>query len=325
MRKLKGSIAHVAEIIEQDIADRNTNLSKPQRAGLADLVASILTIRNINTSELASVLPREVKSDEERFRFIYRWLSNKKIEPNEVMFGFIPELLELTCLNGKIAVLMMDQSIINNGFECLMISIRIAERALPVVWKIVKTEGNIGFEEQKILLEKVKAMIPDGLKILFTADRFYGTARLIQWCQDAKWQYRIRLKGNLTLQHQGGEMQTKDILNLGVPGITNAELYESNVITSIGVLRETGHAEAWIIAMDGIPTKARILDYGMRWGIEALFSDFKSRGFGIQQTQLKTADRIERLILLLTIAFYWATSTGLQPRPNKRELSKKKP
>jgi hypothetical protein len=48
--------------------------------------------------------------------------------------------------------------------------------------------------------------------------------------------------------------------------------------------------------MDGPPTKARILDYAMRWGIECMFSDFKSRGFGITQTQLTRADRIERLI-----------------------------
>jgi hypothetical protein len=57
-----------------------------------------------------------------------------------------------------------------------------------------------------------------------------------------------------------------------------------------------------------------ILDYGMRWGIECLFSDFKSRGFGITKTHLKQGERIERLILILTIALYWAVSTGMKPR-----------
>jgi len=40
----------------------------------------------------------------------------------------------------------------------------------------------------------------------------------------------------------------------------------------------------------------------MRWGIEPIFSDFKSRGFSITKTQLKHEDRIEKLILVLTIA-----------------------
>jgi hypothetical protein len=56
-----------------------------------------------------------------------------------------------------------------------------------------------------------------------------------------------------------------------------------------------------------------ILDYGMRWGIECLFSDFKSRGFSITKTHLKHAARIERLILILTISLYWAVSTGMKP------------
>ena len=44
----------------------------------------------------------------------------------------------------------------------------------------------------------------------------------------------------------------------------------------------------------------------MRWGIEALFSDFKSRGFGLMQSQIKKPDRLERLILVMSIALYWA-------------------
>jgi hypothetical protein len=66
--------------------------------------------------------------------------------------------------------------------------------------------------------------------------------------------------------------------------------------------------------MSQTPSKARVLDYGLRWGIEPMFSDFKSRGFAITKTQLIHADRIERLILILTLALYWAVSTGIQPK-----------
>ncbi len=36
-------------------------------------------------------------------------------------------------------------------------------------------------------------------------DRFYGTANLIGWCQERTWDYRLRLKGNLTV-FDGAEM-----------------------------------------------------------------------------------------------------------------------
>ena len=139
MRKRKGGVSHVAAVIEEDLEDRDTGLSKPQRIGLADLTASLLATRSINTSELANVLPREVKSDEERFRYINRWLSNDKIDPIRVMHGFIPELLELMYSNDKTAILMMDQSKISDGFECLMVSVRsgctLKLFAISIIWR----------------------------------------------------------------------------------------------------------------------------------------------------------------------------------------------
>ena len=59
-------------------------------------------------------------------------------------------------------------------------------------------------------------------------------------------------------------------------------LTEQCVETYIGVLHEPGHDEAWIIAMDVPPTYSRVLEYGLRWPIERLFSDFKTRGFNLE-------------------------------------------
>lgn len=95
--------------------------------------------------------------------------------------------------------------------------------------------------------------------------------------------------------------------------LENATFNNTNVKTHIAILHEAGHPKPWIIAMDCLPSKYKILDYSMRWGIKCLFSDFKSRGFSITKTHLVHPDRIERLTFVLTIAPYWAVSTGIQP------------
>ena len=41
-----------------------------------------------------------------------------------------------------------------------------------------------------------------------------------------------------------------------------------------------------------------------------MFSDFKSRGFGLEDSQLQRVDRMDRLILIMALALYWAVSTG---------------
>ena len=40
----------------------------------------------------------------------------------------------------------------------------------------------------------------------------------------------------------------------------------------------------------------------LRWGIEPMFSDFKSRGFGLMQSHIEKPERVERLILVMAIA-----------------------
>ena len=322
MRVFKGGVAHVATVIEDDLEGRETRLHKSHRAALADLAACVLSCRNANTAEWMAVLPRKTGDEKSKERYISRVLSNTLIDPLAVMNGFIPEMAEMMGAHKKTLVLMLDQSKISDGFECLMVSLRVGERAIPMAWKVVKTRGSIGFEEQKALLDAVKAMLPTQWPILLSADRFYGTASMIDWCQRAGWQYRIRLKSNLILKHEGGEITTGQAAAMKLTSLENAYFHETGICSHIGILQEPGHPEPWIIAMDCRPDAYKVLDYGLRWGIECLFSDFKSRGFCVTRTHLCHADRIERLILILTLALFWAVSTGMQPRAERRESKK---
>jgi len=323
MRTVQGGIAHVAWVIEEDLSDRATGLRKQQVEALADLAACALSCRSVNTAEWQAVLPRQACDDKSKERYISRLLGNRLIEPLAVMRGFIPELAALAGAGGKTVVLMIDQSKVRDGFECLMISLRTGERAIPVAWRVLPVKGNIGFNEQELLLDAVAAIMPEGVSILLAGDRFYGTAALIQWCRKQSWHYRLRLRDNLILHHEGGEITTGEAAKAGMSAVLDAELNNSGVKTHIGILHEKGHKEPWLIALSEPPTKGRVLDYGLRWGIESLFSDFKSRGFAITKTQLKHADRIERLILVLTIALFWAASTGMQPTATRNTQKKK--
>ncbi len=62
--------------------------------------------------------------------------------------------------------------------------------------------------------------------------------------------------------------------------------------------------------MDCRPTRTAVLDYAARWGIEPMFSDFKSRGFELEDSQLGQADRLERLVLIMALAMHWCVCVG---------------
>ena len=57
-----------------------------------------------------------------------------------------------------------------------------------------------------------------------------------------------------------------------------------------------------------------------------MFSDFKSRGFGIEDTQIHYPDRLARLLLVMALALYCAVSTSLwdaehHPVPAEKRLN----
>ena len=87
-------------------------------------------------------------------------------------------------------------------------------------------------------------------------------------------------------------------------------LFNEGVPTSLAIGQEPGHPQPWIIAMNDPPHRATVQDYACRWGIEPMFSDFKSRGFQLEDTQLQAADRLDRLLLIMTLAIDWCVRVG---------------
>ncbi|MCC8987639.1 MAG: transposase, partial [Candidatus Contendobacter sp.] len=81
-------------------------------------------------------------------------------------------------------------------------------------------------------------------------------------------------------------------------------LFNQSVPMNLEILHEAGHPEPWIIAMNDLPNRATMRDYASRWGIEPMFSDFKRRDFQLEDTQLRTADRLDRLLLIMALAMH---------------------
>jgi len=52
-------------------------------------------------------------------------------------------------------------------------------------------------------------------------------------------------------------------------------------------------------------------DYKKRWQIEMSFKAMKSSGFDIENTHLQDIQRIEKLVLLVMIAFVWCYKVGI--------------
>jgi hypothetical protein len=321
-----GGISTVAMTIGAELLARLPWQNKKQREGLALLIATALQVRSVNLNELAAALPREAERLDMRYQWISRVLGNKLIDISQVMAPFAAEVLARSAEGGRTIVAMIDQSKVNDAHQMLMVSLRVGERALPLAWHMKKTRGSIGFCEQKAVLEAVAALLPEDVRVTLMGDRFYGSPALIEWCRAHGWGWRLRCKQDLLVfEGNSGKTTLGKCFEHGERMLTNVELTEKRARTNIAMLHEEGHTEPWIIALSDPPTTWRAHDYGLRWGIEAMFSDYKTRGFNLEDSQIERTDRLDRLVLVLSLALYWAVSTGMwDAMENKTPAEKKR-
>src|SRR4051794_11995700 len=303
-------IVRLAAGIEAELARRLPRRRKTQRGKLALLVATMLSERSANLMDLAAAVPRSAERVDMRYQWIARLLANPRLDGDAVMRPFAEEAIRHASAGGT-AVLLLDQSKVSARHQMLVLSVRVGGRALPLAWRVRETRGAIGFAEQRELIARVAAWLPAGGGVVLMGDRFYGTPDLIALCRALGWGWRLRLKQDLLVFADGGETTLAACFARGERMLDGIELTGKRVATNVAMVHEPGHPEPRIIALSEAPTVHRAFDYGLRWGIEAMFSDFKSRGFGLEDSQLRHPDRLARLLLVMALALHWAVSTGM--------------
>ena len=314
------TVSHLAEEVSSGLRAVLPGINKNPLYKLSLCAAAVLEVQSCNTMEIAAVLPLEAERIDMRYQWLSRFLSTDSIDNDEVMWPFVRQASETASASGETLILCIDQTQLSGRFGILSLSLRFGGRALPLLWLVRKGKGNIGSDICMELLEKIKSFLLEGSRVLLLGDRFYGQAPLIAFCRRSGWDYRLRLKENLKVFNEDGEETSlADLVPAEKEGrrelhLKNIYLTEQRVRTNLSILQESGHDEPWLLAVGTEPNYYKTLDYGMRWGCEAMFSDFKTRGFGLEDTKLERADRIARLMLILSVAMHWCVLAGLRDR-----------
>src|SRR3954447_9435443 len=228
-----GGIETVAAAVRADLAARLPSQNKKQREGLALLVATALDVRSVNLMERAAAVPRAAERLDMRYQWISRLLGNAHIDTGEVMAPYAREVLARACAGSRALVVIIDQSKVNDAHHMVMVSLRVGERALPLAWSMKKTQGAIGFREQRAALATVAALLPEGVCPTLMGDRFYGSPALIAWCRDHGWGWRLRCKQDLRVFDNGSETTLAECFARGEHRLEDVELTGKRARTHI--------------------------------------------------------------------------------------------
>lgn len=193
-------------------------------------------------------------------------------------------------------------------------------RATPLCWKThtkSKLTSGARTEAEYELIERLAHTVPDELSITLLADRGFGNQVLYQVLELLGWNYVIRFRKAIAVEHEG---KTKTAGEWLPPSGRATKLRAARVThkkTDVGavvVVKAARMKETWCLATNlGEQTAAAIVKlYGRRFTIEETFRDQKDLrfGMGLRETQIRNPARRDRLLMLLALAQSLLTLLG---------------
>ena len=244
-----------------------------------------------------------------------RWLKNAKIVPSEIY-----KRLAQTAFadwGGYKIYLALDSSSLWDEFVIVRVALVYRGRALPLSWVILKQHSTmVAFEKYKHILKEAAAILPRSCPVILLADRGFDDNDLFCAARDLGWGFRIRLKKSLRVYRV-----SKPSLSVGrlMPAKGHALFLHKVWITdrqfgpvylALAHVQTRNGFEEWAILSDD-PTDLHTLDeYGLRFDLEENFLDDKSAGFQLESGEIRDADALARLGLILASATLYLVSIG---------------
>ena len=198
--------------------------------------------------------------------------------------------------------------------------------SLPLFWICLPKAGSSNIKEQKRLLTKFIKTFGTQCILGVLADREFASGGLFQWLNKKKVPFYIRIKeGSVTHIKNKKFYTAKKLFNDLQPKTQKVfhmalDVFGQTVFLA-GARSEKG--ELMIVATNRHPKNA-IPIYLRRWEVECLFAALKERGFRFEETHMTTLERVEKLMAVLAIGFYWAHKVGEWKAAVKKAIPIKK-
>ena len=291
---------------------------KSHLQNLALLVIGIAYSRSVSLPKAAGAVPFKLIQLESRVERFERLVQCEKLVPLDALKPVAKKVLKSIHRYGRGEIrAAMDRTMINDTLNLLFITVAYCGRALPLGWVRVPHEGNSDLELQQQLLKWFTECLPEGARQRTTiiADREFHSIHLATWIEKTlKLNFVLRIKAGTSVEFLGDWYRAGDLASRG-----RTRFWKSVKVTmdkkashrvNLVTVWERDQEEPWLLITNLTEAEKVREIYADRFWIEEMFSDHKSRGLNLESTRLTDPDRIERLLVAVTLAYLWIMEVG---------------
>jgi len=314
-KKSMSDAARLYRVVLRHLQKETSTMLLENQMTLAMMITGLLRGRNGQLRKMANAVQYQGKKESliDRFR---RFVRNKNIKVEVAFTPFGQRVLQ--ALGQGPIVLMIDSTKLGGHCLCLMVSVYYKSRALPLAW--VTYKGRKGHSSQALqlqLFQRVKTLLPPDVPVVVVGDGEFDGSEVIDWFQqDSQWRYVCRTdKTNQILyQEQWLGLHELPLAEGQEAFLTGVRFTEKNNVGPVNILAVWHQArqEHWFFVTNCQSAAEAKGFYTLRFTTETLFSDLKGRGFNLDDTRLWQPDRLHRLLLAATMAYFLMVALGVE-------------
>lgn len=299
-RTIKRTLAQVLHTRRDSHQEQHLNT-------LALLICGIVGAQHVQFAQVADHVPIRGCKNESLIGRFRRWVKYEAITPEAIWLPFARAVLE--GLAPAPLTMVLDGTVAGRGCVVLMASVLYHGRAIPLLWTVVKgKKGHLPEAIHCALIRRLQELIPADASVVLLGDGEFDGIELQTSIRAAGWDYVCRTASNITIyaQERVFAVDALPLVRGHSVAIADVEmtLARYGPVQVIGVWDADQDAPLYLITCLTNADQA-VEQYRLRFRIESMFANHKSRGFHIHKSHLANPARLARLLIATSLAYIW--------------------
>jgi hypothetical protein len=296
--------------LQQAYQGQNQQVTDHLLKTLAMMVTGVMLGPHVQLYAMAMCVPLPIKLPSIVRRFS-EFVADSRVDAQTLFAPFVYAMQ--ATLSAETVYLIIDCTKVGPQCRVLVIALVYHGTVLPIIWQTLQgKKGHVKGEFQKSLLTKVHAYFNDYRQVIVLGDAEFSNESVIGWLCSQGWGFVFRFQSNYLVQTEPEATwvsaqtayETRQPLTGQVyswENVSFTELHQRpNLTMSIQWAKDEPEP---LCLISNLPLHVQPhLLYKMRYWIETLFSNCKSRGFALGRCQMTTPAHIDRLLLAVAIA-----------------------
>ena len=299
-RTIKRSLAHVLHTRPDSHDEQHLNT-------LTLMICGIVSAQHVQFDKIASHAPIRHRKNESLITRFRRWVKHADLSPEAIWFPFARAVL--AGLAHAPLTILLDGTTAGRGCMVLMASVVYHGRAIPLLWSVVKgKKGHLPEALHCALVRQLQELLPAQATVTVLGDGEFDGTELQATIRATKWEYICRTASNILIYAQDRVFTVGDLPLQRGEAVFIADVRmtakQYGPILLLGVWDAKQKEPIYLITSLADADDA-LERYRLRFRIECMFANHKSRGFRIDKSHLAKPERLARLLIATSLAYVW--------------------